>query len=131
MDTSIIGPVTVMDSFIADFGVASAIMHGLIVSSILIPAAVSSFFAGRVADAVGRAKGISLGGLLLGVGAGLEAAAMRLSMFIVGRVVEGIGEGLFLGNLVVYVRLESFPSHWTNCHPGIFARLHRLVDGDH
>lgn len=101
MDTSIIGPVTVMDKYIADFGTASATVHGLIVSSILIPAAISSFFAGRVADAVGRRKGISLGGLIFGFGAMLQAAAMHLSMFIVGRVIEGIGEGIFLGNLVV------------------------------
>ncbi|KAF2133665.1 general substrate transporter [Dothidotthia symphoricarpi CBS 119687] len=103
MDTSIIGPVTVMDKYIADFGTASAIVHGLIVSSILIPAAISSFFAGRVADAVGRTKGISLGGLIFGFGVVLQAAAVHLAMFIVGRVIEGIGEGIFLGNLVVYI----------------------------
>ena len=101
MDTSIIGPVTVMDKYIADFGTASATVHGLIVSSILIPTAISSFFAGRVADAIGRTKSISLGGLVFGIGALLQAAAVHLDMFIVGRVTEGIGEGIFLGSLVV------------------------------
>ncbi|KAF2466628.1 putative transporter [Lindgomyces ingoldianus] len=103
MDTSIIGPVTVMDRYMADFGTASATVHGLVVSSILIPAAISSFFAGRVADAVGRPKGISIGGLIFGLGAALEAGAVHLAMFVVGRVVEGVGEGIFLGNLVVYI----------------------------
>ncbi|KAF2257849.1 putative transporter [Lojkania enalia] len=103
MDTSIIGPVTVMDRYIADFGTASATVHGLIISSILIPAAISSFFAGRVADAVGRPKGISIGGLIFGIGAALESGAVHLAMFVVGRVIEGIGEGIFLGNLVVYI----------------------------
>lgn len=101
MDTSIIGPITVMDEYTAVFGAFSAIIHGLIVSSILIPAAISSFLAGRLADAVGRTKGISLGGLIFGLGAALQAAAVHLAMFLVGRVIEGIGEGIFLGNLVV------------------------------
>lgn len=101
MDTGIIGAVTVMESFLSDFGVLSATVHGLIVSSILIPAAISSSFAGRVADILGRPKGIAIGALIFGVGAGLEAGAVELAMFVVGRVVEGIGEGLYLGTLVV------------------------------
>jgi MFS family permease len=101
MDTGIIGPVTVMSSYLAEFGPISSTIHGLIVSSILIPAAFSSFFAGKVADILGRPKGISLGVFIFAVGAALEAGAVSLAMFIVGRVIEGLGEGLYLGNLVV------------------------------
>jgi len=101
MDTGIIGPVTVMKSFVSQFGTQSATVHGLIVSSILIPAAVSSFFAGRVADLLGRPKGIGIGALIFGIGTALEASAVHLAMFIIGRCVEGIGEGLYLGTLVV------------------------------
>lgn len=50
MDTGIIGPVTVMEDFKRYVGTPSPTIHGLIVSSILIPAAISSFFAGRLAD---------------------------------------------------------------------------------
>ncbi|XHF98321.1 hypothetical protein AWENTII_001877 [Aspergillus wentii] len=103
MDTGIIGPVTVMKPFVAQFGSQSAAVHGLIVSSILIPAAISSFFAGFLADKFGRPRGISIGVLIFGIGAAIEAAAVHLAMFIVGRCVEGIGEGLFLGTLVVYI----------------------------
>jgi MFS family permease len=81
-------------------------LHGLIISSILIPAAISSFFAGHVSDTIGRPRSISLGGLIFGFGAVVQAAAMHLAMFIVGRVIEGIGEGIFLGNLVVQVYLS-------------------------
>lgn len=101
MDTGIIGPVTVMNSYVASFGSVSSTVHGLIVSTILIPAAISSFFAGKVADMVGRPKAISLGAFIFGLGAALEAGAVDLAMFIVGRCVEGIGEGLYLGTLVV------------------------------
>ncbi|KAI0381419.1 general substrate transporter [Hypomontagnella monticulosa] len=103
IDTGIIGPVTVMDEFKKYTGNPSPTIHGLIVSSILIPAAISSFFAGRVADALGRPRGIAIGSLIFGIGAALEAASMHIAMFIVGRIVEGIGEGLYLGTLIVYI----------------------------
>lgn len=101
MDTGIIGPVTVMKNYTARFGSESAIIHGVIVSSILIPAAFSSCFAGRLADILGRPKGIAIGALIFGLGTALEAGAVKLAMFIVGRCIEGIGEGLYLGVLVV------------------------------
>ncbi|EHA26486.1 hypothetical protein ASPNIDRAFT_122511 [Aspergillus niger ATCC 1015] len=103
MDTGIIGPVTVMDSFVSRFGSQSSTIHGLIVSSILIPAAFSSFFAGYLADKMGRPKSISIGALIFAIGAALEAAAVHIGMFVVGRCIEGIGEGLYLGTLVVYI----------------------------
>ncbi|OTB00309.1 hypothetical protein M426DRAFT_324359 [Hypoxylon sp. CI-4A] len=103
IDTGIIGPVTVMDDFTEYVGNPSPTIHGLIVSSILIPAAFSSFFAGRVADALGRPRGIAIGSLIFGIGAALEGASVHIAMFIVGRVIEGIGEGLYLGMLVVYI----------------------------
>jgi DNA-directed RNA polymerase III subunit RPC2 len=96
MDTSIIGPVTVMKDYIAQFGEQSAIVHGAIVSSILIPAALSS-----VADLLGRPKCIGIGALIFSVGAAIQAGAVHLAMFVVGRCIEGLGEGFFLGNLVV------------------------------
>ena len=103
MDTGIIGSVTVMKSYVSDFGSQSATVHGLIVSAILIPAALSSFLAGRVADVLGRPKNIAIGALIFGLGAALEAGAVTIVMFVVGRIVEGIGEGLYLGTLVVQV----------------------------
>lgn len=103
MDTGIIGPVTDMKDFKKSFGSQNSTIHGLIVSCILIPAALSSFFAGYVADRLGRPKGISIGVFIFGIGAAIEAGAVALPMFIVGRIIEGLGEGLFLGNLVVLI----------------------------
>lgn len=103
MDTGIIGPVTVMKSYLSQFGSQSATVHGLIVSAILIPAAVSSFFAGGLADLLGRPKAIAIGAMIFGLGAALEAGAVSIAMFVVGRCIEGVGEGLYLGTLVVYV----------------------------
>ena len=101
VDTGIIGSVTVMKSYISEFGPLSATVHGLIVSAILIPAAMSSIFAGRVADVLGRRKNIAIGALIFGFGTAIEAGAINLAMFIVGRSIEGVGEGLYLGTLTV------------------------------
>ena len=101
MDTGIIGPVTVMAGFISRFGTQSAVVHGAIVSSILIPAALSGFLAGYVADLFGRPRCIALGALIFGFGAALEGGAVSLAMFVVGRCIEGFGEGLYLGTLTV------------------------------
>lgn len=111
VDTGIIGPSTVMEEFTQYVGNPSPTIHGLIVSSILIPAAISSFFAGSLADALGRPRGIAIGTLIFGIGAALEGASMHIGMFIVGRVIEGIGEGLYLGTLVVYICEISPPKH--------------------
>ncbi|KAK3945110.1 general substrate transporter [Diplogelasinospora grovesii] len=111
IDTGIIGPVTVMDDFKQYVGEPSPTVHGLIVSSILIPAAISSCFAGRVADALGRSRGIVIGSSIFALGAALEAASVHIAMFIVGRVIEGIGEGLYLGTVISYICEISPPRY--------------------
>ncbi len=103
MDTGIIGSVTVMKRYTSDFGPQSATVHGLVVSAILIPAAISSFFAGRVADVLGRPKAIAIGALIFGLGAAFEAGAVDIAMFVLGRIIAGFGEGVYLGTLVVQV----------------------------
>ncbi|KAH7064512.1 putative MFS sugar transporter [Macrophomina phaseolina] len=103
LDTGTIGPVTAMSSFEASFGSFSATIHGVIVSSILIPAALSSLITGNVADLYGRPRTIMFGAAIFGIGAAIEAAANSLGAFIAGRVITGIGEGFFLSVLVVYI----------------------------
>ena len=92
-----------MPHFAFTFGNLSSTVHGLVVSTILIPAALSSIFGGHVANAIGRLKGTATGAAMFGVGATVEAASVELGMLIFGRAVKGIGEGLFLSVLVVYV----------------------------
>ncbi|OJD33875.1 mfs sugar transporter [Diplodia corticola] len=103
LDTGTIGPVTAMSSFEASFGSFSPTVHGVIVSSILIPAALSSLITGNVADLYGRPRTIMFGAFVFGIGAAIEAASNNLGAFIAGRVITGVGEGFFLSVLVVYV----------------------------
>jgi MFS family permease len=107
LDTGTIGPLTTMPQFASSFGQLSSTIHGLVVSTILIPAAISSFFGGHLANSVGRIRGIAIGALIFGIGASIEASSCALGMLVAGRAVKGIGEGLFLSTCVVYV-LSSF-----------------------
>lgn len=90
-----------MPQFAGTFGLLSSTVHGLVVSTILIPAALSSFFGGHLANKLGRLRGTVLGAAIFGVGAAVEASSIALGMLIAGRAVKGIGEGLFLSTSVV------------------------------
>jgi len=90
-----------MPQFEETFGHLSSTIHGLVVSTILITAATASFFAGHLANHVGRAKGITIGTLVFAVGASLETASVKLAMFFVGRGIKGAGMGLFLSTVAV------------------------------
>jgi sugar porter (SP) family MFS transporter len=103
LDTGTIGPVTSMKSFKDSFGHMTATKHGVVVSAILLPATFTGLFAGNLADIYGRATALIVGSTIFGIGAALEASAHSLVMFIAGRVIAGLGEGMFLGNLAVYV----------------------------
>ena len=103
LDTGIIGPVSDMDFFRRDIATTSAILHGLIVSSVLLPSAIVSFFAGSLADAVGRPRAVTVGLSIFGLGAAIEAGSVHIAMFIVGRILIGIGNGLSLSTVVVYI----------------------------
>jgi MFS family permease len=104
LDTGTIGPITTMPQFAQTFGHLSSTIHGLVVSTILIPAAISSFFGGHLANLVGRPRAIAFGAGIFGIGAAAECASVRLAMLIAGRAIKGIGEGLFLSTVVVLVQ---------------------------
>lgn len=90
-----------MPSFTTTFGPLSPSVHGLVVSSIMLSAALASLSAGALSDAWGRTHAVGFGALTFAVGAAFEAGAVNLGMLVFGRVVVGVGEGLFLSTLVV------------------------------
>lgn len=102
-NTGSIGPVTVMPQFKNAFDPISPTLQGLIVSSILITASISSLVAGPLSDKISRTRTFALGGLVFALGSVIECAASTLPMLIAGRCIAGIGEGLFLSTLTVYV----------------------------
>ena len=102
-DTGSIGAITEMNTFESQIGVLSPTMRGLTVSLLLLAGAPASLFAGVLADKFGHLRITLAGAVFFTVGAALEAGAMNLAMLLVGRSLVGIGEGLYLGNMNVYI----------------------------
>lgn len=92
-----------MESFTATMGHISPTTRGVIVSSILLPGALAALVAGVLADRYGRKGLILSGAIFYGVGAAVECGSVTLAMFIVGRLVKGVGQGLFLSTVYVQV----------------------------
>ena len=90
-----------MPAFKSTFGTLSSSLEGIVVSLIMISATLLSLFAGALSDNFGRTRSLAVGSLLFALGAAVEAAAVTLGMFIIGRCVVGFGEGVFLSTLVV------------------------------
>lgn len=97
-----------MPSFTATFGEISSSLHGLVVSCVLLSASFTSLFSGILSDTLGRTRALAIGAAVFGVGAVIEATASRLGILILGRLVVGAGEGLFLSTLVVSVTNPCF-----------------------
>ncbi|KAL1302720.1 hypothetical protein AAFC00_003075 [Neodothiora populina] len=108
-DTGSIGAVTEMPYFEATFGKLSPFHRGFTVSFIMLAGAVPSFFAGQLADRFGRLSIVSFGALVFMMGVIMEGLASHIAMFLVGRGLGGLGEGLWLSCVSVYVT-EIAPS---------------------
>lgn len=102
-DTGSIGAVISMSQFKASIGTLSPTLVGFTVSLIMLAGAVPSVFAGWLADHHGRLQTILLGTVLFCIGALLQGTAYGLPQFLLGRTVAGLGEGVYLSNVSVYI----------------------------
>lgn len=103
-DTGCIGAVTEMKQFTETFGEMSPFLRGFSVSLLMLLGTFPAFFAGQMSDKWGRLHVVSLGAGVFTIGAGLQAASghKMLPLFLVGRALCGLGEGTYLGNVIVY-----------------------------
>ncbi|KAF9267384.1 general substrate transporter [Marasmius fiardii PR-910] len=102
-DTGSIGPISVMPQFEEQFGVLSPTTQGLLISCILIAASIMSAFSGPISDRISRTYTIAIGGAVYTAGSAISASSMRLTQLFVGRCIAGVGEGLFISSITVYV----------------------------
>ncbi|KAL8746858.1 MAG: hypothetical protein Q9190_001182 [Brigantiaea leucoxantha] len=92
-----------MPFFKETYGVLSPTLRGFTVSFIMLTAAIPSLFAGHMADHYGRLNIVAAGAVVFAFGTALEGGSTSLAMLLVGRALAGFGEGLYLGNLNVYI----------------------------
>ncbi|KAG7088381.1 hypothetical protein E1B28_012382 [Marasmius oreades] len=102
-DTGSIGPISVMPRFEEQFGVLSPTTQGLLISCILIAASIMSILSGPISDRISRTYTIAIGGAVYTAGSAIGASSMRLTQLFIGRCIAGIGEGLFISSITVYV----------------------------
>ncbi|KAL2552020.1 Sugar transport protein 1 [Forsythia ovata] len=75
----------------------------LFTSSLYLAALVASFFASTMTKKFGRRKSMMFGGIIFLVGAIINAAAVHISMLIIGRVLLGIGVGFANQSVPLYL----------------------------
>lgn len=104
-----IGPIIVMPQFENQYGSISPTVQGLLVSSMIATAALSSMFSGALSDRISRTYTISLGAFVFSVGCAIACSAKALPQLFIGRSIAGLGEGIFISNITVYV-MEISPT---------------------
>ncbi|CAI6099643.1 unnamed protein product [Clonostachys chloroleuca] len=103
-DTGSIGAIVHMEQFKSSMGgTMSAFITGITVSTIMLTGIIPALFAGHLADKYGRLRLIAPGALVFGIGALLQATSTQLPQFIIGRAISGAGQGVFFGNITVYI----------------------------
>ncbi|TEA16579.1 Sugar transport protein MST8 [Colletotrichum sidae] len=103
LDTGSIGAIMTMSQFEKSIGTLSPFLVGFTVSLIMLAGAIPSVFTGYLADKLGRLKLNLAGAILFTIGVLLQGSAYGLSHFLFGRALAGLGEGVFLGNMGVYI----------------------------
>lgn len=109
-DTGSCGAISTMPFFELQFGILSPLVRGFFVAIILVPASISGIFAGLLSDYRGREQAISIGCLIFSIGSAISAGSNSFAVLILGRVIAGSGEGLFLSVIGVYI-CEISPIH--------------------
>lgn len=92
-----------MPYFEHTMGALSPVMRGFAISLLMLIGAIPAVFAGQLADQYGQLRVVMAGASVFTLGAVLEAACDGLPMLLVGRALAGLGEGLWLSNVSVYV----------------------------
>ena len=92
-----------MPQFVAQFGELEPLLRGFVVACILVPSALTGIIGGSISDKISRKRTIALGCAIFAIGSAISAGSNSLAALITGRCIAGLGEGLFLSCLSVYV----------------------------
>lgn len=89
--------------FIKNSFLLSTFQQGLVVSTVLVGAAVAAIGGGSFSDRIGRRKSLILTSIVFITGALISAAAGSMRVLIVGRLIVGIGIGLASSVVPLYI----------------------------
>ncbi|KAK5057670.1 hypothetical protein LTR84_011671 [Exophiala bonariae] len=108
-DSSIMGGLNVMDSYQSYFTLSTA-TYSLNTAISYVGGCIGALFAGHLVDIRGRREGLLIAAAICCVGAVIQAAAIHIAMFIVGRFIIGIGMAIAATACPIYVAECSKPS---------------------
>ena len=125
-DTSVInGAVTAIASPDSGFALSST-MSGFSVSSALLGCVFGAWFAGVVADRMGRIRVLELAAILFVAASLVTGLTTNFTIFIIFRIVGGLGVGFTSAIGPAYISeispaarrgfFTSWPSHWASSH---------------
>jgi MFS family permease len=94
-----------------DYFKLNAATTGLNTGSVFIGGFFGPIFSGIVCDRLGRRPAIFWGSVITLVGIVIQTAAQNIAMFVIGRIILGLGAALSGVAAGVYLS-ETFPSRW-------------------
>ncbi|KAK7757394.1 hypothetical protein SLS62_000406 [Diatrype stigma] len=109
-DGSMMNGLNILPTYTDYFGLTEATV-GLNTASVFIGSFFGTLASGVLADALGRRPAIFWGAAATLAGVVVQTAAQDTAMFVVGRVVLGLGSAVSGTASAVYLS-ETFPSRW-------------------
>ncbi|KAF2200467.1 sugar transporter [Delitschia confertaspora ATCC 74209] len=103
LDTGSIGPIIAMTQFHNTIQPLTSTQQGIFTASILISASISSLLTGYIANWLSRRYAILSGGVLSLIGTVISASAFSFAQLIVARLITGVGMGLAISTVTVYL----------------------------
>ncbi|OJJ42858.1 hypothetical protein ASPZODRAFT_155103 [Penicilliopsis zonata CBS 506.65] len=95
-DQGVMSPVLVMENFENHFPVfMGATIQGWLVSALELGAWAGALFNGYLADAISRKYSMMVAVIIFTLGTGLQAGAQTPAYFFAGRIIGGVGIGMF------------------------------------
>lgn len=95
-DQGVMSSILVMENFQADFpDLQGATLQGWLVSALELGAWAGALFNGYLSDAISRKYSMMVAVIIFTIGTGLQAGAHRSSELFAGRVIGGVGIGMF------------------------------------
>ncbi|RDW56671.1 general substrate transporter-1 [Coleophoma cylindrospora] len=117
-DGTLMGSLNVMKTYIDYFSITTP-LKGLLSSATSIGGGVSCLFTAPLVDRIGRKKGMLLSAIICLIGAALQGAAQNTAMFIISRIIIGIGTGISGVAAPTYVA-ETAPYKWRAFALGLY-----------
>ncbi|KIW25182.1 uncharacterized protein PV07_10841 [Cladophialophora immunda] len=101
-DSSLMGSLNVMPSYKSYFTLTTA-TTSLNTASSYLGGCIGAFFAGHLTDWLGRRRAIWSSSAITLIGAAFQAGAVNITMFIIGRIIVGIGMAVAVVATPTYV----------------------------